>query len=580
MDSPHQRPETPPNSSNQADAVCPAKTRGRRFQSVFLFALIFGAIFLLHAPLLRLPYFWDEAGYFVPAARDILLTGKLIPQTTLSNAHPPLVMLWLAACWKLGGYSPAVTHTAMLLVAAFGLLGVYRLAERVANRGLALAALILTALYPVLFAQSSLAQLDIAVFVFTTWAIYCYLSGRLAASIAFSALATLSKETAFITPLTLGLWEFLRYLRMRSESSKSKIEQHSAVEFTQSRLPASRAGAPSLWKSVAQLLAALPVALWYGYHYLRTGHIFGPEYFAYNVSSTVTPLRIPLAFLNRLWDAAGYMNLFLLTVPALLVWWLPAAEGAARRSPLECRTRTVFLLLITAYVLMLSVVGGAALARYLIPVIPLVVILSLAELQRALRPWWAWCAVCAAAFLLALVISPAFRIAPEDNLTYARFVGLHRQAAVYLSRHYSHDRILTAWPASDELNRPFLGYVSAPLTVVRIENFSAAEVLKAAGQRQAFDVVFVFSTKYDPPRNFMNRFGWWNHLQERYFDYHKDLSPGLIAGLLQGRIVWQGSSGGEWAAVIELDEVRNARRRSPGDLRLRKAILKRHSDPA
>src|SRR5215470_3782694 len=61
-----------------------------------VFAVILIAIFLLHAPLLRLPYFWDEAGYYVPAARDILLSGSLIPHTIPSNAHPPLVMAWLA----------------------------------------------------------------------------------------------------------------------------------------------------------------------------------------------------------------------------------------------------------------------------------------------------------------------------------------------------------------------------------------------------------------------------------------------------------------------------------------------------
>ena len=55
-----------------------------------LFAVIFVFIFLLHAPLLQLPYFWDEAGYYVPAARDILLSGSLIPRSTVSNAHPPL----------------------------------------------------------------------------------------------------------------------------------------------------------------------------------------------------------------------------------------------------------------------------------------------------------------------------------------------------------------------------------------------------------------------------------------------------------------------------------------------------------
>ena len=63
------------------------------------FAVIFVFIFLLHIPLLQLPYFWDEAGYYVPAARDILLTGSLIPHSTVSNAHPPLVM----AGWRSGG---------------------------------------------------------------------------------------------------------------------------------------------------------------------------------------------------------------------------------------------------------------------------------------------------------------------------------------------------------------------------------------------------------------------------------------------------------------------------------------------
>ena len=71
------------------------------------FAAIFGGLWLGHLPLLRLPYFWDEAGYFISAARDILLTGDLIPHTTLSNAHPPLVMLWLALCWEAHYLLPA-----------------------------------------------------------------------------------------------------------------------------------------------------------------------------------------------------------------------------------------------------------------------------------------------------------------------------------------------------------------------------------------------------------------------------------------------------------------------------------------
>ena len=79
---------------------------GQGSNPALVFAAIFAAIFLLHTPLLQLPYFWDEAGYYVAAARDLLLTGSLIPHTTVSNAHPPLVMAWVALWWKVVGYAP------------------------------------------------------------------------------------------------------------------------------------------------------------------------------------------------------------------------------------------------------------------------------------------------------------------------------------------------------------------------------------------------------------------------------------------------------------------------------------------
>src|SRR5678815_4561159 len=135
--------------------------RSSGFQPALVFAVIFGGVFLLHVPLLQLPFFWDEAGYYVPAARDLLLTGSLIPHTTVSNAHPPLVMAWVALWWQVVGYAPAVTRAAMLVLAAFSLLGVFRLAEVVANTRVAIAATVCTALYPVFFAQSSLAQVDL-----------------------------------------------------------------------------------------------------------------------------------------------------------------------------------------------------------------------------------------------------------------------------------------------------------------------------------------------------------------------------------------------------------------------------------
>src|SRR3954452_24990094 len=85
-------------------------------------ALTFCAVLLSHAPLLSLPYFWDEAGYYIPAARDLFLHFQWIPSATLSNAHPPVVMAWLALAWKVFGYHAIVTRVDMLMVTSFTLL--------------------------------------------------------------------------------------------------------------------------------------------------------------------------------------------------------------------------------------------------------------------------------------------------------------------------------------------------------------------------------------------------------------------------------------------------------------------------
>jgi len=185
--------------------------RSSRPQPAVVFASIFVGIFLLHFPLLQLPYFWDEAGYYIPAARDLLLSGSLIPHTTVSNAHPPLVLAWIALWWKYVGYAPVVTRSAMLVVAAFSLLGVFRLAERVANTQVAIASTLCTALYPVFFAQSSLAQVDLAAAGLTFWGLCAYLEDTPVQVAVWFSLATLAKETAILAPAGLACWELLRF---------------------------------------------------------------------------------------------------------------------------------------------------------------------------------------------------------------------------------------------------------------------------------------------------------------------------------------------------------------------------------
>ncbi|HEX3819119.1 MAG TPA: glycosyltransferase [Candidatus Sulfotelmatobacter sp.] len=510
-----------------------------------VFAAIFVAVFLLHLPLLHLPYFWDEAGYYVPAARDLLLSGSLIPHTTVSNAHPPLVMAWLALWWRFAGYTPIVTRSAMLMIAAFSLLGVFRLAERVANTEVAIAATGCTALYPVFFAQSSLAQVDLAAAGLSFWGLLAYLEDKpLAVAIWFS-LAALAKETAILAPMALVALEFLR-LVLPKRGVWRKISH--AI------LPAKDRGSPQ--RAFALSISVLPLAAWYAYHYAHTGYVFGnPEFFRYNVASTLNPLRFLLALALRLWQAFGYLHLWLLTLAMLLAMSLrPLHDGEGERRRIDVSVQTAFFVVIAAYVVVMALIGGAVLARYMLTAVPLLIILVMSTLRRRLRYWKVAVGVFAAAFVLAWFWNPPYSFAPEDNLNYADYVRLHEDAERFLEARYPMAHVLTAWPASDELARPWLGYVTRPVQVVRIEDFSLEQVLSAAEFRSHFEVALVFSTKYEPARPLLDSARTWTDLKRRFFGYHRDLPPGAAAHILGGHIVFSEEHKGQWVAVIKMED--------------------------
>ena len=514
-------------------------------RNVSAFALIFTALFLTHAPLLRLPYFWDEAGYFIPAARDLLLTGSLIPHSTLSNAHPPLLMLWLAFWWKFSGYTPAVTRFAMLLIASFALLGLWRLARTVANFQVAIATVICTALYPVFFAQSSLAHLDMMAAALTLWGLALYVEHRTAGALIFLALAPVAKETALITPLAICVWELLcPVLRTRAGVGTSLCM---------------RSGRPL--RALVWLLCALPLVCWLAYHKHVTGYIFGnPEYLRYNATATLSPLRVLLALLIRLWHLLGYLNLFVLTLGAAYAMFMPPLleRDGSERPRIPINVQLVFAVVILAYLVAFSVVGGAMLARYLLPAYPLVILICISTLRRRVRDWTWWVIAACALFVFNLNIPPPYRIAPEDTLLYRDYVIEHKAAANILSAHFADKRVLTAWPASDELTRPYLGYVKQPLNVVRVESFSDLEMLRASHATDQFDVVFLFSTKWEPPHPLLASLPFGRAIHERFFDYHEDMDPERAAALLGGRVVDYQNRDNEWVAIIAIERVENA----------------------
>ena len=164
-----------------------------------IFPVVFAALYASHFTLLRVPYYWDEAGYYIPAAWDFFRTGSLIPITTLNNAHPPLPSIYLALWWKFSGFYPEVTREAVLMVAALGLLAVWRLAMRLTGvASVAVWTAVLTGLYPIWFAQSSLAHADIFAAACSLWGLVYALPERdrkpWAAALWFSAAALCARR--------------------------------------------------------------------------------------------------------------------------------------------------------------------------------------------------------------------------------------------------------------------------------------------------------------------------------------------------------------------------------------------------
>jgi hypothetical protein len=503
-----------------------------------VFPLVFISVYISHAALLRLPYYWDEAGYYIPAAYDFLRTGSLIPTSTLSNAHPPLPSIYLALWWKSSGFSPAVTRTAMCMVAAFALLAVYGLALRLNGRiSVAVWTTMLTGLYPVWFAQSTLAHADLFAAAATLWAFNFVLlpkptNRQLWAGTALFSIAVLAKETAILTPAALAMYQL--WLAAKSEKAQRFKELLSAGIL---------------------LLPAIPLALWFAYHHARTGYFLGnPEYLRYNATATLTPLRVLAAFGHRVMHLTAHMNLFvpvLCTVAAMLLEPIRDQEGVRPRIPFASQAKIYIVLLANA--VGFSVLGGALLTRYLLPMYPLVILIAVSTIHRRVRFWHALCVFSAAAFMLGIFINPPYRFAPEDNLAYRDVILLHQQAVRQIALHQPNATVLSAWPASDELSKPELGYIRRPVRTIDVDNFSAEELAKASAKAQDYSAALVFSTKYDPPHLPFNLGPKNQALDERYFGYHRDLAPAEIARALGGAVTWQAERNGQWAAVLKFD---------------------------
>jgi 4-amino-4-deoxy-L-arabinose transferase-like glycosyltransferase len=462
--------------------------RAIRFPTFLLLAVFALLVLLAHLPYLGLPYFWDELGQFVPAALDILHDGAWIPHSTVPNAHPPGVMAYLALVWRVAGYSIAATRLSMLVLSAATIVFTYLLGEKLSgHRAPAILAAVFLLLDPLFYTQSMMAQLDMPAMLFTVLGVLLFLADRHFAAAAACTALVLSKETGALLPLIF-------IVVLYRDPARSKYAAFYLAPF-----------------------AAL--AIWFLALWRTTGHIFGdPGFTQYNTMYSLNPVRASVALLRRFY--------YLFIADFRWIGSLAILSAWRRSSLYSTRAWKIAWSFIAAHILLVSLLGGATLERYLLPVLPLVYLAMGAAFQEV-RPRWraVGIATLAAGLFIGLFLNPPFPFPYENNLALVDFVDLHRDAARFLEKSYPGKTIYTAWPLTQALRNPAFGYVDHPMSAAETSDLHLSTL--SALNPQSVDVLVLYSRTWEPRWGVLQ----WPAVRDflsRFYEYEPQMTPAEV----------------------------------------------------
>ena len=476
----------------------------------FTFAIL---VYAAHWPYLRLPFFWDELGQFIPAALDILHDNAWIPRSTQPNIHPPGVMAYLAGMWRVFGFSIAATRAAMLLLASFGVLFTFLLAIRLCE-GLpgipALFAVLLLLCDPLFYTQAMMAQLDMPAMVFGLIALVLFFEERHRAAALACTAAVLSKETAVLLPLVFTA-VLLREKRLRQNG-------------------------------LFYIIPFVALAVWLFALRSVTGTAFGnPGFEHYNVTYALNPVRVVIALLRRMYYLFVDNFRWVGTVTIALSW--------RRYKTYATRPWRITMIFAAAHILLVSLLGGAELERYLLPVVALYYIAvgaAFSAVPQFLIRNVGMFAVCGG-LITGMFVNPVFPFPYEDNLAMVDFVRLHQTAAQYLESNYKDKNIYTAWPLTPALERSEFGYVQHSLKAHETVDLHYSTLSKL--NPQAVDVLVMYSRTWEPKWSVFRVAGV-DRFLARFYDYEPQMTDDQCRGVLGLARMGHWEQGGQWISVF------------------------------
>jgi hypothetical protein len=340
----------------------------------------------------------------------------------------------------------------------------------------------------------------------TVLALLLFFDERYAACALATTALVLVKETAISTPMVFAAWLWFREKRVGQ-----------AFYF---------------------LAPAVALGLWLVELHHATGHWLGNEEFVrFNVSQSLAFKHIAYAIGYRIYELFLSNGHFLGAAALIAGWRL-----------LRGKEWTIASLVAIAQTAVVTLLGGAVLDRYMLPVLPILY----AAFAVAASAWQRNVRLGVQAAMVTLFVvgwfwNPPVPFPYENNLAMVDFVRLQQAAAGYLEDHAAGQRIAAAWPFSEAVVNPEFGYVRRPLNLtvrtggVRLSNLTQLNP-------KDFDVLVLFSADWSGK-------GWLLDLHAIRSLVHSFLDPNINATADEIRAtlgfvpVLRWTRGGQWIEI-------------------------------
>jgi len=288
----------------------------------------------------------------------------------------------------------------------------------------------------------------------TVLALLLFFNARYAACAAAATALVLVKETAITTPMVFGAW----------------------LLFHEKR-----------WREALYFLApAFALGLWLVELHHVSGHWLGNDEFArFNVNQSLGWSHVLYAIGRRIYMLFLSDGHFLGAAALIAGWRL-----------LRGTEWTIAALVAVAQTAVVTLLGGAVLDRYMLPVLP--ILYTAFAVAGTAWPRTVRLSVqtaMAALFVVGWFWNPPVPFPYENNLAMVDFVSLQKEAAEYLEDHAAGQRIATAWPLSDAIIHPEFGYVRQPLNLAVVTGGVRLSNLARLNPRD-FDVLVLYSAEW------------------------------------------------------------------------------------